>query len=121
MGNFFSNPIRGPSSCPVTLSLTQFLQKFQICLGSGYREIGPFQPMHVDRGLLNCPTSPSHEKQTKSDQAKISLCQSQDWFHYLFSFGFSQVRPDPGRPESPSGSIDQVLNMVLKTQKILRG
>ena len=75
MGTSVSTPTRGPTS---TLSLTQFLQKFLICLGSGYREIGPFQPMHVDRGLLNCPTSPSHEKQTKSDQAKISLCQSSD-------------------------------------------
>ena len=80
MGNSFSNPIRGSSSSPAALSLTQFLQKFLICLGSGYHEIGPFQPMHVDLGLLNCPTSPSHEKQTKSDQAKISLCQSSDWF-----------------------------------------
>ena len=76
MGTSVSTPMRGPTS---TLSLTQFLQKFLICLGSGYREIGPFQPMHVDRGLLNCPTSPSHEKQTKSDQTKISLCQSSDW------------------------------------------
>ena len=76
MGTSVSTPMRGPTS---TLSLTQFLQKFLICLGSGYREIGPFQPMHVDRGLLNCPTSPSHEKQTKSDQTKISLSQSSDW------------------------------------------
>ena len=78
MGTSVSTPMRGPTS---TLSLTQFLQKFLICLGSGYREIGPFQPMHVDRGLLNCPTSPSHEKQTKSDQTKISLSQSSDWIH----------------------------------------
>ena len=80
MGNSFSSPIRWPSSSPTPLSLTRFLQKFLICLGSGYREIGPFQPMHVDRrGLLNCPTNSSHEKQTKSDQAKISLRQSSDW------------------------------------------
>ena len=76
MGNSVSSTLRRPTP---TLSLTQFLQKFQIRLGSSYREIGPFQAMHVDRGLLNCPTSPSHEKQTKSDQAKISLCQSPDW------------------------------------------
>ena len=74
-GNSFSNPEGLPFVRPPHLSLTQFLQKFLICLACGYREIGPFQPMHGDRGLLNCPTSPRHEKQTKSDQVEISLGQ----------------------------------------------